>query len=106
MVAPRVKDSAEVHSPGDDGVELVPVAGPGVSPGDFVPVLPREVWVRDVEAVVTAEFEQSLSVLVEPAQAVVAKAGGPHLPVGPNASVEVAQQVYAFWFRDARQRVL
>ena len=43
MVAPRVKDSAEVRSPGDDEVELVPVAGPGVSPGDFVPVLPREV---------------------------------------------------------------
>ena len=54
----------------------------------------------------TAEFEQSLSVLVEPAQAVVAKAGRPHLPVGPNASVEVAQQVYAFRFRDARERVL
>ena len=106
MVAPRVKDSAEVRSPGDDEVELVPVAGPWVSPGDFVPVLTREVGVGDAEAVMAAEFEQSLSVLVQPAYAMVAEAGGPCLPVGPNACVEVAQQVYAFRFRDARQHVL
>ena len=31
VIAPRVKDAAEVRSSGDDEVELVPVAGTGVS---------------------------------------------------------------------------
>ena len=73
----------------------MPVAGPRVSPKHFVELLTLKVDVGDAEAVVTAEFEQLLPVLIHPADAEVAEAGRPCLPVGPNASVEIAKQIYA-----------
>ena len=68
----------------------MPVVGPRVSPRHFVQLLTLKVAVGDAEAVVTAEFEQPLPVLIHPADAEVAKAGRPCLPVGPNTSVEIA----------------
>ena len=68
----------------------MPVAGPRVSPRLFVQLLTLKVAVGDAETVVTAEFEQPLSVLIHPAEAEVAEAGRPCLPVGSNASVEIA----------------
>ena len=50
----------------------MPVAGPGVSPKHFVHLLACDVRVGDAEAVVATEFEQSLSVIVHPANALVA----------------------------------
>ena len=68
----------------------MPVAGPRLSPRHFVQLLTLKVAVGDTEAVVTAEFEQPLPVLLHPADAEVAEAGRPCLSVGPNASVEIA----------------
>lgn len=62
----------------------MPVAGPRVSPRHFLQLLTLEIAIGDAEAVVTAEFEQSLPVLIHPADAEVAEAGRPCLPVGPN----------------------
>ena len=84
-----MKDAAEVRSPGDDEVKLVPVAGPGMSPRHFVQLLAFEVAVGDAEAVVAAEFQQSLTCLVQLANTEVAETGGPCVPVGTNACVEV-----------------
>ena len=64
----------------------MPVAGPRVSPRHFVQLLTLKA-VGDAGAVVTAEFEQPLLVLIHPADAEVAEAGRPCLSVGPNASV-------------------
>ena len=68
----------------------MPVAAPRVSPRHFVQLFTLKVAVGDAEAVVTAEFEQPLPVLIDPADTEVAEAGGPCLPVGSNASVEIA----------------
>ena len=61
-----------------------------MSPRHFVQLLTLKVAVGEVKAVVTAEFEQPLPVLIHPADAEVAEAGRPCLPVGPNTSVEIA----------------
>ena len=61
-----------------------------VSPRHFVQLVTLKVAVGDAEAVVTAEFEQTLPVLIHPADAKMAEAGRPCLPVGPNTSVEIA----------------
>ena len=55
----------------------MPVAGPMVSPRHFVQLLILKEAVGDAEAIVTAEFEQPLPVLIHPANAKVAKAGRP-----------------------------
>ena len=68
----------------------MPVAGPRVSPRHFVRLLTLKVAVGDAEAMVTAEFEQPLPVLIHPADAEVAEAGWACLPVSPNVSVEIA----------------
>ena len=73
-----------------DEVKLVPVVGPRVSRRHFVQLLTLKVAVSDAEAMVKAEFEQPLPVLIHPADTEVAEAGRPCLPVGPNASVEIA----------------
>ena len=85
VVTSREKDSAEVRSPGDDEVWLVPVAGPGVSPRHLLLLFTREESVCDAEAVVTTKFQQPLTVLIHPADAEVAEAGWLYLPVGSNA---------------------
>ena len=90
VIASCLEDTAEVHSPSDDEVKLVPVVGPRVSPRRIVQLLTLKVGVGDAEAVVTAEFKQPLPVLIHPADAKVADAGRPCLPVGPNPSVEIA----------------
>ena len=64
----------------------MPVAGPR----HFVQLLTLKVAVGDAEAVVTAEFKQPLPVLIHPANAEVAEACRPCLPVDPNTSVEIA----------------
>ena len=51
------------------------VAGPRVSQRHFVQLVTLKVAVGDAEAVVTAEFEQPLPVLIHPADAEVAEAG-------------------------------
>ena len=67
-----------------------------MSPRHFVPVLTIKVAFGDAEeAVVIAEFEQPLPVLIHPADTEVAETGRPCLPVGPNGSVEIAKQIYA-----------
>ena len=68
----------------------MPLVGLKVSPRHFVQLVTLNVAVGDAEAVVTAEFEQPLPVLIHPADAEVAEADRPCLPVGPNASVEIA----------------
>ena len=68
----------------------MPMARPRMSPRHFVQLLTLKVAVGDAEAVVTAEFEQPLPVLIHPANAEVVEAGRPCLPFGPNASVEIA----------------
>ena len=90
VVASRVKDAAEVRSPGDDEVKLVPVAGPGMSPRYFVQLLALELAVGNAEAMVAAEVQQSLTVFVQLANTEVAETDGPCLPVGFNACAEVA----------------
>ena len=90
VIASCVENTAEVCSPSNDEVKLVPVAGPRVSPRHFVQLLTLKVAVGDAEVVVTAEFEQPLPVLIHPADNEVAEAGRPCLPVGPNASFEIA----------------
>ena len=65
-------------------------AGPRVSSRHFVQLLTLKVVVGDAEAMVTAEFEQPLPVLIHPSDAEVPEAGRPCLPVGPNASVDIA----------------
>lgn len=64
VVASRVEDAAEVCSPGNDKVKLVPVAGPRMSSIHFVQLLALEVAVGDAEAMVAAEFQQSLPILL------------------------------------------
>ena len=54
----------------------MPVAGPRVSPRHFVQLLTLKVAIGDAEAVVTAEFEQPLPVLIHLADAEVAEAVG------------------------------
>ena len=56
VIAPRVKDSAEVRSSGDDEVELVPVAGTGVSPRHFLQLLTLEEGVCDTQAMDATEL--------------------------------------------------
>ena len=56
VIAPRVKDAAEVRSSGDDEVELVPVAGTGVSPRHFLQLLTLEEGVCDTQAMDATEF--------------------------------------------------
>ena len=96
VIAFCVEDTAEVRSPSDDEVYLMPVAGPRVSPRHFVQLLTLKVAVLDAEAVVTAEFEQPLPILIHPADPEVAKAGRPCLPVVPNASVEICPRNLGF----------
>ena len=55
----------------------MPVAGPRVSPRHFVQLLILKVAIGDAVAVVTAEFEQPLPVLIHPTDAEVAEAGRP-----------------------------
>ena len=50
-------------------------------------LLTLKVAVGDAEAVVTAEFKQPLPVVIHRADAEVAEAGRPCLPVGPIANV-------------------
>ena len=66
------------------------MAGPTVCPTHFVQLLTLKVAVGDAEAEVTAEFENLLQVLIHPAGTEVAEADRSCLPVGPNASVEIA----------------
>ena len=66
------------------------VAGPRMSPRYFVQVLTLKVAVGDAEAVLTAEFEKPLPVLIHPADPKVAEAGRPCLPVSPDVSIEIA----------------
>ena len=80
----------------------MPAAGPRVSLRHFVQLLTLKVAVCDADVVVTAEFEQPLPILIHPADAEVAEAARPCLPVGPNASVEIAQQIYALRTWDSR----
>lgn len=68
----------------------MPVAGPGMSRRHFVQLLALEVAVGDAEAMVAAEFQQSLTILIQLANTEVAETGRPCLPVGSNACVEVA----------------
>ena len=68
----------------------MPVVVPRVSARNFVQLLTLKVAVGDAETMVTAEFEQPLPVLIHPADAEVAEAGRPCLPVGHDASVEIA----------------
>ena len=53
-------------------------------------LLTLEVAVGDTETVVTTKFQQSLSVLVHPADTEVTEAGWPSFPVSSIAGVEVA----------------
>ena len=69
----------------------MPVVGPQMSPRHFVQLLALEVAVGDAEAMVAAEFQQSLTVLIQLAHTEVAETGGPCLPVGSYACVKVAQ---------------
>ena len=64
----------------------MPVAGPRMSPRHFfVQLLALEVGVGDAEAMVAAEFQQFLTVLIQLANNEMAKTGGPCLPVGSYA---------------------
>ena len=60
-----------------------------MSPRYFVQVLTLKV-AGDAEAVLTAEFEKPLPVLIHPADPKVAEAGRACLPVSPDVSIEIA----------------
>ena len=70
--------------------QVMPMARPGVSPGDFVAFLTLEVCVGHTQTVVAAQLQQSLSILVHPAYAMVAETGGPGVAVGSHSSIEVS----------------
>ena len=89
MVALVVKDAAEVCTPSNDEVYLELVAGPRVFPRHFCSSLHLEVAAGDAEAMVTAELEQPLPVLIHPVNAKVVQAGRPCLPVSPNMRIEI-----------------
>jgi hypothetical protein len=60
----RVEGAAQVCTPGDDKIELVPVARRRVSPGDFVAIFTLEVCVGHTQTTVAAQFQQSLSIII------------------------------------------
>jgi hypothetical protein len=93
--ASDVEGAAQVGTPGDDKIKLVPVARPRVSPRDFVaiffvPIFTLEVSIGHIQITVAAQFQQSLSVLVHFACTMVSKTGRPAVAVGSHSSIEVS----------------
>ncbi len=71
--APGVAYGVEVLPPGQDQVQLVPVLGSGVAPGNLVLVLVLKECVGDGQLVEGAELKEPLTILVHLANAVLSE---------------------------------
>ena len=75
--------------PGQDQVQLVPVLGSGVAPGDLVLDLVLKECVGDGQLVEGAQLKEPLTVLVHLANAVASEGGRPCIVVSAHLCVEV-----------------
>ena len=60
-----------------------------------------KVGVGDAQVMVSAQLEQSLSILIHFTHAELSKAGGPHVVICAHSGIEVAQQNKLFIVGDA-----
>ncbi len=88
MQAPGAVYGVEVLPPGQDQVQLVPVLGSGVAPGDLVLDLVLKECVGDGQLVEGAQLKEPLTVLVHLANAVVSEGGQPCVVVSTHPALK------------------
>ena len=90
LVAARYLDAGEVDTSGEDQVELMPVFGSRLSPGDSMLRLCVEEGVTDAQPMMTAERQQALAILLHFSSAELTQAGEPGVVIDTYSGVEIA----------------
>ncbi len=94
--APGAAYGVEVLTPGQDQVQVVPVLGSGVVPGDLVLELVLKECVAVGQLVEGAQIKEPLTVLVHLANAWVSEGGRACIMVNAHLCVEVPKDVESF----------